>query len=449
MRLIDHSRYPLALVVAWLAATSASALTIDLEFTDSSNFYTNTTARNTIEQAAEDISDAITSALSPINQGTFYNSDVGTTQYKWERSRTSGSQTLTATYGWNYQYTDGATVMIPAETLAAHTIKIFVRGEALSGSTLGQGGPTGYNISRGYNLSYSGSISQPALQSQFSYLTDQMSGLLEGELTRNAGPVIGTLQGVTSIDFGNGLTASEDYEFTYGPAYGTLALDTSHTGTFSNYWHIDHATPVASGKRDLYSVALHEILHAIGVGASETWNELSSGTSWTGDEVIAEAGTGANMVTGGHVAHGKTGKNIYTGATQEAVMDPTLNVGTRKYLTTLDLAFLRDLGYSTITPEFGIPGDFNDDGIVNLADYVLWRNNLGAGNEAAINFHGNGGGITSADYTIWKDNFGNLQAAGSFSSPSLVPEPHAALLACLGLGMGWWLSGRTRQAVRG
>lgn len=432
MRSTTRPIYHLAFAIAALSAANASALTIALDFDTSSIFYTNPTARAAVQQAADDISDAITSAMSSVNQGTFYNSDAGTTQYEWERSRTSGGQTLTATYGWNFQYTDGGnSVSIPAETLPAHTIEILVHGENLSGSTLGQGGPAGYNLSRGYNISYSGSINQSTLQSQFAYLTNQMSGLLEGELVRGSGPVIGTVDGITSVNFGNGLTASADYEFSYGPAYGSLALDTSWDGaTLTSYWHLDHTTPVSGGKRDLYSVALHEILHAIGVGASETWDDLVSGTSWLGTEVIAEAGTGANMIVGSHVAFGKTGQNIYTGATQEAVMDPNLTNGTRKYLTTLDLAFLRDLGYTTIAPEFGIPGDFNDDGLVDIADYALWRNNLGAGDESALNYNGTGGGITSADYTLWKNNFGVSQGAlGSLTSPTLVPEPSAIALA--------------------
>ena len=36
------------------------------------------------------------------------------------------------------------------------------------------------------------------------------------------------------------------------------------------------------------------------------------------------------------------------GLAQEAVMDPTITVGTRKTLTELDLAFLRDLGFTTV-----------------------------------------------------------------------------------------------------
>ncbi|MCO6042745.1 right-handed parallel beta-helix repeat-containing protein [Aeoliella sp. ICT_H6.2] len=55
------------------------------------------------------------------------------------------------------------------------------------------------------------------------------------------------------------------------------------------------------------------------------------------------------------------------------------------------------------------PGDFNNDGTVNLADYVVWRNNLGAADESSINNHGDGmNGVDTADYQLWKDNFGNI-----------------------------------------
>jgi hypothetical protein len=43
-------------------------------------------------------------------------------------------------------------------------------------------------------------------------------------------------------------------------------------------------------------------------------------------------------------------------------------------------------------------GDFNADGIVNLADYTVWRDNLG-------------GTYTAADYQVWKENFGNTGLA--------------------------------------
>lgn len=76
-----------------------------------------------------------------------------------------------------------------------------------------------------------------------------------------------------------------------------------------------------------------------------------------------------------------------------------------------------------------MPGDFNGDGIVSLADYAVWRDNLGAADESAINQNGNGeGGVESADYLAWKDRLGQSSANG-VSNLQAVPEPPATLLA--------------------
>lgn len=67
--------------------------------------------------------------------------------------------------------------------------------------------------------------------------------------------------------------------------------------------------------------------------------------------------------------------------------------------------------------------DFNDDGIVNIADYTVWRDNLGGpgpvGNADGVD------GVTAADYDIWKSQFGNSVplVAGSSLAPASVPEP--------------------------
>ncbi len=142
-------------------------------------------------------------------------------------------------------------------------------------------------------------------------------------------------------------------------------------------------------------------------------------------------------------------QRITDGAMQEAAMDPNLTIGTRKYLTTLDLAFLRDLGYSTILPDFGLAGDFNGDGMVDLGDYSVWRDNLGASTEAAINNNGNGGGVTSADYLLWKNNLGMTSASliASFDS-GVVPEPSSGWLAIAAVAATDTLCARVRNSRR-
>jgi probable HAF family extracellular repeat protein len=65
-----------------------------------------------------------------------------------------------------------------------------------------------------------------------------------------------------------------------------------------------------------------------------------------------------------------------------------------------------------------LPGDFNHDGTVDAADYVVWRKN-------PASFGGD-----PAGYITWRANFGQTGGSGSGSalSQSAVPEPTSALL---------------------
>jgi hypothetical protein len=84
-----------------------------------------------------------------------------------------------------------------------------------------------------------------------------------------------------------------------------------------------------------------------------------------------------------------------------------------------------------------LAGDFNGDGMVNLADYTLWRDNLGADTEAALNGNGNGsGGVDNGDYAIWRDHF-VMADLGSTQAASQIPEPGTAVLL-LTLVMTCW-----------
>lgn len=84
------------------------------------------------------------------------------------------------------------------------------------------------------------------------------------------------------------------------------------------------------------------------------------------------------------------------------------------------------------------PGDFNGDGVVDAADYTVWRNNLG-GDEEVLNGAGdNSGTVDVGDYQQWKTYFGT-GAGGLASTVSNVPEPTSfsllALVAILMAGL--------------
>ena len=74
-------------------------------------------------------------------------------------------------------------------------------------------------------------------------------------------------------------------------------------------------------------------------------------------------------------------------------------------------------------------GDYNHDGIVDAADYTVWRDSLGStGNLAADG--DNSGTVDLADYDLWRINFGNHTATGAGANAA-VPEPSSIALACL------------------
>ena len=82
----------------------------------------------------------------------------------------------------------------------------------------------------------------------------------------------------------------------------------------------------------------------------------------------------------------------------------------------------------------GLPGDFNRDGQVDAADYVVWRKQLGqSGNIAADANEDNV--VDTKDYNLWRSNFGRSESAGIGASAS-VPElstSHLAVLAACAL----------------
>ncbi len=80
-------------------------------------------------------------------------------------------------------------------------------------------------------------------------------------------------------------------------------------------------------------------------------------------------------------------------------------------------------------------GDFNGDSRVDLADYTVWRDNLGAADESLINNAGmDNGAIDVGDYEEWKINFGDSLGAGLTSGPVGIPEPGSlGLFALIGI----------------
>src|SRR5262249_6411296 len=95
------------------------------------------------------------------------------------------------------------------------------------------------------------------------------------------------------------------------------------------------------------------------------------------------------------------------------------------------------LGYHFVEPI----SDFNESGVVDAADYVVWRKNQGTTNLLPNDLVG--GTIGTAQYNQWRAHFG--QTAGSGASAianASVPEPATWVLAMLGSAAGIWIRRR-------
>lgn len=87
-------------------------------------------------------------------------------------------------------------------------------------------------------------------------------------------------------------------------------------------------------------------------------------------------------------------------------------------------ALLADNTFTEVIDNLSLAGDYNLDGVVNAADYTVWRD-------------GNSPDSSQAGYDLWSDNYGKSNAPAAS-----IPEPTAGLIACIATLLG--LSAKSR-----
>lgn len=151
---------------------------------------------------------------------------------------------------------------------------------------------------------------------------------------------------------------------------------------------------------------------------------MTQGVPWgIGDALgSAEWSSAARMATGTFApsttpafAGGSSG-NVYT------TLGTSISVGTNVSASVS----------TTVRTNFVVLPDYNDDGIVDAADYVVWRHTLGQAVVPGTGADGSSNGtIDQADYNIWRTYFGATPGSGAGLAANAVPEPASAMLIML------------------
>jgi len=280
--------YVAAGAMALFSQQSSAMVSIQFDYSfDDNNFFGSpgSTQRTLLESAgaffASNINDSLT-AITPDANNTF--------NANFTHPGTGAEQIVT-------------NLMVPSNTLI-----VFAGGRSLPGTTVGQGGFGGAEIT-----------------------TAQSQAFIDNAFSRGQAGALGDPS--TRTDF--------------GPWGGTIAFDTDAATNW--YFDTDLSTSDDVVDNDFYSVALHELGHLLGLGLAPSWNNLISGSDFTGAASSNLFGGNVPLADAGHWKDGTTG--LVNGVSQEAAMDPSIRQGTRKEFTDLDLAGLNDVGWEvTVVP---------------------------------------------------------------------------------------------------
>jgi hypothetical protein len=231
----------------------------------------------------------------------------------------------------------------------------------------------------------------------------------------------------------------DDLSFEYNsPTRGTVRGQVIYTGTKSlnNFvLTVDPSTGQAQIKLDsplATAIDGYAIYSDSGSLTPATWNSLQD-QAVTGWEQAPPAPS-ANAV-GELKADGSLEFQNNTGFQLGQLYKPTASGGIQDLrfeflLPGQSVPGLGTVVYGPITPVGppggNLPGDFNADGKVDAADYVVWRKNDGS----------------PSGYNTWRTNFGRTSGSGAGIGSSAVPEPCTVallLLAMAGtLGLRHW-----------
>lgn len=214
-----------------------------------------------------------------------------------------------------------------------------------------------------------------------------------------------------------------------------ISSDNWDWSTSSDTWKgfdLESVDPAANGKADLYGTGAHELMHALGATSSnlETYVGVdNTGDALTGANVVAEYGRPVPLSSSGGHFDFNVQSEVWDsdGIISEALLDPSSTTSDRKYLTKLDAALLRDLGYDVLSAFASTAADFDTDGDVDADDLLAWQTAYGSGGADADD----DGDTDGSDFLVWQTQFdGGVE---TIANSTVVPEPATMLLISIAI----------------
>lgn len=257
-----------------------------------------------------------------------------------------------------------------------------------------------------------------------------------GTVTGGATYPLGNIYDATSGDFGD---ATEDLTFHYTTSDGDFEGIINYTGLKVNtlLLQVDPITGEARLRNtsdDTVSIDGYTVSSADGLSLDPTnWNSLDAQDAAGGD-------WSASPGTTGRLSELKESASTTLAPGAMFELGGLFKVAEAKDLSFQFLLAGSDVFDPTegavIYEAFaaGVAGDYNNNGIVDAADYTKWRDSLGT--SATLPNDTTPGTVTQEDYTVWKTNFGLSAGAGAVAiGTSSVPEPTSLALLAGALAM--------------
>jgi hypothetical protein len=219
---------------------------------------------------------------------------------------------------------------------------------------------------------------------------------------------------------GGFLTNAGTFRKSGGSGTTSISIPFSNTGTIV----IASGTLLAGGTLTLGSTGTVEIKLG-GTTAGNDYGKLFASPTLAANGTLKVALTGGFNPALGNSFDILDSSNPITGSFTNLIL-PTLNAG-----LVWNVNSLLTTGVISVMAE--IQGDYNRNGVVDAADYVVWRKTL---NQTGANLPADGnhsGTVDTADLDLWRSRFGLTSGRGGSVDAEPVPELSSLCFATAGL----------------